>query len=327
MAALREAGRLGAWRLLGAPVPPGPGGVAAPRHGARARARSPGSLPTPRSACACSPSPRGARPSRRGWIGSRSRRPGASRSGSARRDAPRLVARLADVRGRSAAYGILQCMPELTVAWARALAGAVRGAAASRPSSPELAPAPAAGDRRRRRRAGRSPGAGGRRDPEGAPGGAGRRTRPKPDWCVTLAHRAPSPGAAGAGKHRSPDRVREEADRADQVRVRHRRGRVIPGQGAGGRLHRLSPGSPRLPRHAPEDGSLHQRRCGDHEPLPARRGLRHRRRRRDRSRPGPLRAVHPRADDAGPQRHDRARSTTRSSRASAAATTSGAPSR
>ena len=42
---------------------------------------------------------------------------------SARRDAPRLVARLADVRGRTAAYGILSGVPELTLTWARALAG------------------------------------------------------------------------------------------------------------------------------------------------------------------------------------------------------------
>jgi tRNA nucleotidyltransferase (CCA-adding enzyme) len=40
----------------------------------------------------------------------------------ARRDAPRLVARLAGTREPSAAYGILAGMPELTIAWARALA-------------------------------------------------------------------------------------------------------------------------------------------------------------------------------------------------------------
>ena len=39
---------------------------------------------------------------------------------------------------------------------------------------------------------------------------------------------------------------------------------------------------------------------GHDEPVPARRSLRHRRRRRDRSRPGPLRALHARAADAEP---------------------------
>ena len=49
VAALREAGRLGAWRLLGAPGPAGAGRRrgASPRRSPRAR--SPGSLPTPRS--------------------------------------------------------------------------------------------------------------------------------------------------------------------------------------------------------------------------------------------------------------------------------------
>ncbi len=61
----------------------------------------------------------------------------------------------------------------------------------------------------------------------------------------------------------------------------------------------------RLPGHAAEDGSLHQRGCGDHESVPARRGLRDRRRRRDRPRPRPLRALHLGPDDPGQQRHDR----------------------
>ena len=42
---------------------------------------------------------------------------------------------------------------------------------------------------------------------------------------------------------------------------------------------------------------------GHHEPVPARRGLRHRRRRGDRPRPGPLRALHPRPADAEQQPH------------------------
>ena len=45
-------------------------------------------------------------------------------------------------------------------------------------------------------------------------------------------------------------------------------------------------------RAAAQARPLSQRRSGDDEPLSARRGLRHRRRRRDRSRPWPLRALH-----------------------------------
>jgi tRNA nucleotidyltransferase (CCA-adding enzyme) len=41
----------------------------------------------------------------------------------ARRDAPGLLARLAHARGRAGAYTILQSVPEVTLAWARALAG------------------------------------------------------------------------------------------------------------------------------------------------------------------------------------------------------------
>ncbi len=60
-----------------------------------------------------------------------------------------------------------------------------------------------------------------------------------------------------------------------------------------------------LPRDAAEDGSVHQRGRGDHEPLPARRGLRDRRRRRDRPRSRALRALHLAARDPRPQRHHR----------------------
>ncbi len=52
-----------------------------------------------------------------------------------------------------------------------------------------------------------------------------------------------------------------------------------------------------LTRHLPEVRSVPERRSRHHEPVPARRGLRHRRRRGDRSRPGPLRALHARQAD------------------------------
>ena len=79
--------------------------------------------------------------------------------------------------------------------------------------------------------------------------------------------------------------------------------------------------------HDPEVRPVHQRRPGHDEPVPARRGVRHRGRRRDRPRPGPLRALHGRQHQPRLERHRRARSTTRSSGASAAATTWAAPSR
>ena len=62
----------------------------------------------------------------------------------------------------------------------------------------------------------------------------------------------------------------------------------------------------RAQRHAAQDGSLHQCRSGHDEPAAARRGFRDRRRRGDRSRSRPLRAL--RADHDGPaqQLHHRA---------------------
>ena len=56
---------------------------------------------------------------------------------------------------------------------------------------------------------------------------------------------------------------------------------------------------------AAEARSVHQRRSGHDEPLPARRSLRARRRQRDRPRPGPLRAVHAQPADARLELHDR----------------------
>ena len=91
----------------------------------------------------------------------------------------------------------------------------------------------------------------------------------------------------------------------DQARLRHRRRRLVPRQGA----HRLQPGPPaplsRAAGHDAEARPLPQRRPRDDEPVPARRGLRHQRRRRDRPRHRALRALprhRPRPDR---QRHHR----------------------
>ncbi len=82
-----------------------------------------------------------------------------------------------------------------------------------------------------------------------------------------------------------------------------------------------------LPRQLPEVRPLHQRRPGHDEPLPARRGFRHRRRRRDRSRSRALRAVRGSRALAHVQRHHRTDLRIRRSPKSAAGTTSAARSR
>ena len=65
------------------------------------------------------------------------------------------------------------------------------------------------------------------------------------------------------------------------------------------------PQVPRRLRLRPQARPVHQRRPGDDVALPARRGLRHRRRRRDGPRPGALRALHRREPLAALQRDDR----------------------
>ena len=65
----------------------------------------------------------------------------------------------------------------------------------------------------------------------------------------------------------------------NQVHLRDRRRGFLARQGAGGGLDRRAARGPRLQGHAAEVRPLHQRRSGHDEPVPARRGLRHRRRR------------------------------------------------
>ena len=77
----------------------------------------------------------------------------------------------------------------------------------------------------------------------------------------------------------------------DQVRVRDRRRRFLSGEGHRRRVSRRDPRIPRHQSHHSQARSLHQRRSRHHEPVPARRGVRHRGRRRDRPRPRPLRAL------------------------------------
>ena len=132
-AALREAGRLGAPSLFAAQsgaLPSGPpdSAVAEPAC-SRPRSRPRRSRPSDRTRRSRSPSSRSPAATRAptpGRDGSPSRRRCATEIRQARQDAPGLLARLARARGPAAAFTILERAPELTLAWARSLAGAGR---------------------------------------------------------------------------------------------------------------------------------------------------------------------------------------------------------
>ena len=77
-----------------------------------------------------------------------------------------------------------------------------------------------------------------------------------------------------------------------EIRLRDRWGRLGSRQGDHHRVARPTLPLPRSPRRPPEARPLRERRPGDDEPVRARRGVRARRRRRDRPGPRPLRALH-----------------------------------
>ncbi|HSL52393.1 MAG TPA: hypothetical protein VK878_25265, partial [Candidatus Deferrimicrobiaceae bacterium] len=120
--ALREAGRLGAWGLVD--------GKRTPRRQASrflAAALAPGALeglgPDTPVALALLALADGTGAVER-WMDRFGLAPARRETiRRARRDAPGLVARLARARDRAVAYGIMQGVPELTLAWARTLAG------------------------------------------------------------------------------------------------------------------------------------------------------------------------------------------------------------
>ena len=89
------------------------------------------------------------------------------------------------------------------------------------------------------------------------------------------------------------------------VRVRHGWCRLRAREGHRRRLARPAPESPRPLRLGPEVRPVPERRSGHDEPVPARRGLRHRGRRRDRPRHRPLRALHRREPLAEREPHGR----------------------
>ena len=80
--------------------------------------------------------------------------------------------------------------------------------------------------------------------------------------------------------------------RSDEVRLRHRRRRLVARQGHHRGLARAAAEGARAEGAGAEVRPVHQRRPGHDEPVPARRGVRHRGRRRDRPRHRPLRALH-----------------------------------
>jgi len=77
-----------------------------------------------------------------------------------------------------------------------------------------------------------------------------------------------------------------------EVRLRHRRRRLVSRQGNHGSVARPPVEGARPEGAGAEVRPLHQRRSGNDEPVPARRGLRHRGRGRDRPRHRPLRTLH-----------------------------------
>jgi tRNA nucleotidyltransferase (CCA-adding enzyme) len=123
LAVLREAGRLGAWNLLGGPASPEP--TRARRLAAALATRSLAEFGLDAPVALTVLALADGRASLDAWT-ERLALPPARREAirRARRDAPRLVRRLREAGARGRAYGILQGVPELTLAWARVLAGA-----------------------------------------------------------------------------------------------------------------------------------------------------------------------------------------------------------
>ena len=164
------------------------------------------------------------------------------------------------------------------------------------------------------------------------PSGATRRWRRSPTRAKSWSERAPRRAATAVGTHgkRTPiialyhHGIAHDASavRNDQVRLRHRRRGVLAGQGHRFCVPRRDPRIAGPQSHPDKAGSVPQRRSGDDVAVPARRGVRHRRRRRDRPRSRPLRALHHDADEDARTTSRPARSTRACSRRSAAATTS-----
>ena len=97
----------------------------------------------------------------------------------------------------------------------------------------------------------------------------------------------------------------DNIERHHQAHLRDRGCRFLVGEGPHGREPRQPPDRARSARRDAEARPVPERRSGHDEPVPARRGLRDRRRRRDRPRHRPLRALPRHRPEPGGERHDR----------------------
>ena len=109
----------------------------------------------------------------------------------------------------------------------------------------------------------------------------------------------------GASVHSNSQSLHAPEPPGNPLHLRHRRRRLRSRQGHRRRLDRPAARRPRPVGDDPEVRPVHQRRPGHDEPVPARRGVRHRGRRRDRPRPRPLRALHRRQHQPRLERHRR----------------------
>ncbi len=109
----------------------------------------------------------------------------------------------------------------------------------------------------------------------------------------------------GGGCTSGPVASATEGVRFGEARLRDGGSGVESGQGPHGLVARATPQEPRTPGDDAEARPVHQRRPGHDEPLPARRGVRHRRQGRDRPRPRPLRTLRRRGPHPQVERDDR----------------------
>ena len=141
------------------------------------------------------------------------------------------------------------------------------------------------------------------RGPRAAAGTRGRHADPR-----RTARRRGGRGRRHTGGPRARARAacsRRREREFDQVHLRDGRGGLLARQGPRLRLDRGAARGARLPGRDDEVRPVHQRRSRHHEPLPARRGLRHGGRRRDRPRPRALRALHALRHLEGLEHHHR----------------------
>ena len=105
--------------------------------------------------------------------------------------------------------------------------------------------------------------------------------------------------------HSTSQRLDATEPPGNPLHLHHRRRRLRTREGHRSGVSRPAAGRARALRDDPEVRPVHQRRPGDDEPVPARRGVRHRGRRGDGPRPRALRALHRHEHEPRLQRHRR----------------------